>query len=52
MLSFVNLWKYTLLIFDIFQERMIYNYNKGKNELKVMNFEDEILKFFEQNEKR
>ena len=46
MLSFVNIWKYTLLIFDIFQQRMIYNYNKGKNELLQMNFEDSILKHF------
>ena len=51
MLSFVNIWKYTLLIFTIFQERMIYNYNKGKDELETMNFEEDVLKCFEQNKK-
>ena len=50
-ISFMNIWKYTLLILDIFQERMIYNYNKGKVELEKMNFEDDILKYFENNRK-
>ena len=49
--SFINIWKYTFLIFDIFQQRMIYNYKKGKDELEKMNFEDDILKHFEMNKK-
>ena len=47
-ISFANIWAYTFLIYDIFQQRMIYNYNKGKNELEQMNFEDDILKYFEE----
>ena len=50
-LSFVNIWKYTLLLFDIFQKRMIYNYNKGKVELEQMNYEKNILKYIEDNRK-
>ena len=46
-LSFVNIWKYTLLLFDIFQQRMIFNYNKGKDELEEMNHEKDILKYIE-----
>ena len=48
-LSFINIWKYTLLLFDIFQQRMIFNYNKGKDELEQMNFEKDILKYIEEN---
>lgn len=48
MLSFVNIWKYTMLIFDIFKQRMMFNYDKGKESLAQMNFEDDILKYFEQ----
>lgn len=47
MLSFVNIWKYTLLIFDIFKQRMKFNYNKGKESLSQMNCEEDILKYFE-----
>ena len=46
-LSFINIWKYTLLLFDIFQQRMIFNYNKGKDELEEMNHEKDILKYIE-----
>ena len=49
MLSYVNIWSYTMLIFGIFQQRMMYNYNKGKNELNKMNFEKEIWDYFEKN---
>ena len=52
MLSFANIWNYTLAIFDIFQQRMIYNYNKGKDELAKMNFEKNILDYFEQNKRK
>ena len=52
MLSFANIWNYTLAIFDIFQQRMIYNYNKGKDELAKMNFEKDILDYFDQNKRR
>jgi len=48
MLSFVNIWKYTMLIFNIFKQRMMFNYGKGKESLTQMNFEDDILKHFEQ----
>ena len=48
MLSFVNIWKYTMLIFDIFKQRMMFNYDKGKESLAQMNFEEDILKHFEQ----
>ena len=48
-LSFVNIWKYTLLLFDIFQQRMIFNYNKGKIELEQMNYEKDVLKYIEEN---
>ena len=47
-LSFINIWKYTLLLFDIFQQRMIFNFNKGKNELEQMNHEKNILKYIEE----
>ena len=47
-LSFVNITKYTLLLFDIFQKRMIYNYNKGKVELEQMNHEKNILEYIEE----
>ena len=46
-LSFINIWKYTLLLFDIFQQRMMFNYNKGKDELEQMNHEKDILKYIE-----
>jgi hypothetical protein len=49
MLSYVNIWNYTLLIFGIFQQRMMYNYKKGRSELNRMNFEKEILDYFEKN---
>ena len=48
-LSFVNIWKYTLLLFDIFKQRMIFNFDKGKAELEQMNFEKNILKYIEDN---
>ena len=48
-LSFVNIWKYTLLLFSIFQQRMIFNYDKGKNELEQMNYERDTLKYIEDN---
>ena len=48
-LSFLNIWKYTLLLFDIFQQRMIFNFNKGKTELEQMNHDKNILKYIEDN---
>ena len=47
MLSFVNIWKYTMLIFDIFKQRMMFNYDKGKESLAQMNFEKDVFKYFE-----
>ena len=46
-ISFINIWKYTFLIFEIFEQRMIYNYLKGKEELEKMNFENDILNYIE-----
>ena len=48
-LSFINIWKYTLLLFDIFKQRMIYNYTKGKNELDQLNYEKDKLDYIQNN---
>ena len=43
-ISFINIWKNTILIYGIFSGRMEYNFNKGQKELKKMNFDKKILK--------